>query len=36
MSSPADVGSSDKYRCRTYTPPAGEERDSGKRTMGWG
>jgi hypothetical protein len=25
-----------KYRCGTYTPSAGEERDSAQRTMGWG
>ena len=25
----------ENYRCRTYTPLAGEERDSDKRTMGY-
>jgi hypothetical protein len=30
---PVNLGSKN-YRCRTYTPHAGEERDSDKRTMG--
>jgi hypothetical protein len=32
-SKPLDLNR-EKYRSRTYTPPRGEERDSGKRTMG--